>query len=218
MALICTRLCSALASGAVLAPERYDPRRSLRGGGLPLGEVARLERALVRPGAPGPFLILDTTHAREGRVDAPPPPADALQSAKRIVTPGDVIVSRLRPYLRQVAFLDEQIPGARGARLVASSEFYVLRPRDGASLAFLVPFLLSTRVQRALAAAQEGGHHPRFREEVLAALPVPPALLEGRERLSALVEASIRNFRTGEGAMGEALAAAERAVAGREAP
>ena len=215
MALITVRRRSELVEPAVLAPERYDPRRGLAGGpGLRLGELVALPRELARPGHPGPFLVLDTGDAREGLAVARGEAVPAVASHKRVVTPGDVIISRLRPYLRQVAFLDDAVLGARRGRLVASSEFYVLRPRDGRSIAFLVPFLLSAGVQGALAAAQEGGHHPRFREETLAGLPVPPSLLEARDELSALVERGIQEFRTAEARLAEASARAEAALGG----
>lgn len=210
MALITTRRRSELALTAVLAPERYDPRRAVVAeAGSPLGGLASLRRELVRPGKPGPFLVLDTSDAQEGIVVARSSTIDALLSAKRIVAPGDVIISRLRPYLRQVAYLDEGIPGAPGARLVASSEFLVLSPRDGLSIAFLVPFLLSRSTQAILAASQEGGHHPRFRSETLLALPVPAALVAERATLSAQVLQSVQNFRASEALMREASARVE---------
>ena len=79
--------------------------------------------------------------------------------------------------------------------LVCSSEFYVLDSNDDMSIAFLVPFLLSERVQTVLAASQEGGHHPRFNEQTLKSLPVPTLLLERRKEMSARVEAAINQAR-----------------------
>lgn len=49
---------------------------------------------------------------------------------------GDVIISRLRPYLRQVAYVDED----RKEILGASTEFFVIRARNNESIAYLVPF------------------------------------------------------------------------------
>jgi hypothetical protein len=46
----------------------------------------------------------------------------------------------------------------------------------------LVPFLLSERVQAALAAGQEGGHHPRFCQELLLSLPVPDGVVRQASR------------------------------------
>ncbi len=184
-----------------LAPERHDPRRSL-GEGVRLGDLAALATDTVRPGAPGRFLVLDTRHAVEGcvQIRKPPMSGDELGSTKRLVRPGDLLVSRLRPYLRQVAWVDpEVVPD--GATLACSTEFYVLRPRGGDSLAFLVPLLLGDAVQAALAAAQEGGHHPRVPRDALLELRVPHAALASRAEGSRAVLAAIDAIRNGLGAM-----------------
>jgi hypothetical protein len=124
----------------------------------------------------------------------------SLGSAKRRVRAGDVVISRLRPYLRQVALIDEALfqlcPG--GNAVVTSTEFFVLRGRAGFDAAGLVPFLLSAPVQAALAAGQEGGHHPRFCKELLQSLPVPERVArhlreteEQIRRLAAAVRSSL---------------------------
>jgi hypothetical protein len=104
---------------------------------------------------------------------------EKMGSAKRRVQAGDVIVSRLRPYLRQVALIDEALfqlaPG--GNAVVTSTEFFVIRGRPGFAAAGLIPFLLSEPVQAALAAGQEGGHHPRFGKDLLLSLPVPEGVV-----------------------------------------
>jgi hypothetical protein len=155
----------------VLAPEHFDPRRRV-------AVVARrclcdtvdivTENVSARScNLPGQVLILDTTHAYEGFVvfrHDPVLPAN-MGSAKRRVQAGDVIISRLRPYLRQVALVDEALFALclGGNAVLASTEFFVLRGRAGFDAAGLVPFLLSGRVQAALAAAKE----------LLLSLPVP---------------------------------------------
>lgn len=211
-----------LGDGCVLAPERFDPRshvRSTEHSDARLDALVQICSDSVRPAGTGHTtneahgtsgahaLVLDTTHAYEGFVIArhgPQPLAD-LGSSKRVLQPGDVIVSRLRPYLRQVALIDEGLFHLRagGNHVVASSEFFVLRKRsavdraDGATAmrpmapvdpAGLIPFLLSPSVQQALAAGQEGGHHPRFRRDLLAGLPVPDGVL----RQAAVVASRLR--------------------------
>lgn len=170
MGLFATRTVRELGESLVLAPERFDPRRSPGAGaqGRRLDELVELraDHRTARAFRPDePVLVLDTSHAFEGVVllRHQPIEARALGSAKRQLRPGDVIVSRLRPYLRQVAFVDEGLfalaPG--GNAVCGSSEFFVLRDRDGFPAAALLPFLLAATVQAALAAGQEGGHHPR---------------------------------------------------------
>jgi len=198
-----------LDAGLILAPERYDPRRSSPScPGVPIGELAQIIGDTVAPALSGgnmPALILDTGDAQEGVIRATKryqTLAD-IGSAKKRVQPGDVIISRLRPYLRQVAFVDAAIftHSGKPAEVVCSTEFYVLRARDEHSFAFVVPFLLSAPVQKQLAAAQEGGHHPRFNHNALRAIVVPASLLELRNPVSAEVERAVTMFRQSEQAL-----------------
>lgn len=219
MALSVVRKRSELGDACVLAPERYDPRRAVAAtaSSPTLAEIAGVVRGTVHAGAKlGSCLVLDTSDAREGIVISRHPAEDGskLGSAKKTVQPGDVIISRLRPYLRQVAFVDRRVPHAARASIVCSTEFYVLRSRDaGRSIAFLVPFLLCDRVQEVLAAAQEGGHHPRFSEFTLTTLAVPASLLETRDAVSRTVESVVRAYRDGEAKLREATMAANDAIA-----
>lgn len=184
-----------LADGLILSPERYDPRRTAHTTGARLSTVARLSIQSIRPSAvQGRWRILDTRHATAGFIRCERPPVSALGSTKKVLTPGAVIISRLRPYLRQIGLVDAGlIPD--GVGLCCSTEFYVLRTTSAQSIAFLVPFLLSAPVQAALAAGQEGGHHPRFPAELLLGLRIPDTRLQRRAADSAAVEAAITQMR-----------------------
>ena len=194
---------SRLDDGNVLAPERYDPRRQyVDQGSTRLSDVVNLLREQTgaeTADATHQFLVLATGDARDGIIRPTTPPCDgsAIGSTKMRIRPGQVIISRLRPYLRQVAWIDAGLleSTAGHIELVCSSEFYVLDSKDGSSIAFLVPFLLSHRVQSVLAASQEGGHHPRFNERTLNSLPIPTLLLEQRAALSARVERAVSRAR-----------------------
>ena len=188
----------------VLAAERYDPRRSSlssSSGGARLSDVAEVLRKTVNPksdGAVSRCLVLDTSDAQEGVVVCRKA-AMALKdvgSTKKLLEKRCVIISRLRPYLRQVAFVDGEIPGwDTDIGMLCSTEFFVLRTVDDCSIGFLVPFLLSRPVQKVLAASQEGGHHPRFDQSTLLDLPIPSALLTKRKDISAGVEQAVATFR-----------------------
>lgn len=194
-----------LGEALVLAPERFDPRRTVAASivaGRRLGDLVEIAGENVHAaafGAGARVLVLDTTHAWDGFVLARHAPVAPTQlgSAKRALAPGDVIVSRLRPYLRQVAFVDDALfaraPG--GNAVVASTEFYVLRGRGGFDAAALVPYLLGDTVQAALAAGQEGGHHPRFDRALLADLPVPKSLAARAAAIAAEVRAQAAALR-----------------------
>ena len=180
-----------------LAPERYGVADGAAG--LPLEGIASFCTRTVPPG-PGSFVVLDTTHAADGFIATRPlGVAPHVRSAKRQVLPGDVIVSRLRPYLRQIAYVDDAL-AARfpGSILCCSTEFYVLRARDARSIAFLVPFLLTDDAQTVLSRAQEGGHHPRVPRPVLAKLAVADVVVTGRDAVSERFLASVRALREAE--------------------
>ncbi len=205
-----------LDDGWILAPERYDPRRRrAENVGPCVGDFVHVRRDTVTAKADPErkFLVFDTGDAKDGiiAVSKPPVAGSQIRSAKKRIRPRQVIVSRLRPYLRQVAWVDPGLladpaplagegDGAASetgpaVELTCSTEFFVLESIDGASIAFLVPFLLSTPVQAVLSAAQEGGHHPRFNERTLTTLPIPVSLAEQAQELSVRVEQVVMQAR-----------------------
>jgi len=205
MALCSVKERSELGQSLVLAPERYDPRREALSNetvGPALGTVVRVNRKTISPKSKeilkDKFVVLDTSDANEGVLVGKKLPVSQSEigSTKKIVPPGSIIISRLRPYLRQVGYVDEGIEGLGDkVAILCSTEFFVLTPRDERSLAFLVPLLLSKQVQEVLAASQEGGHHPRFNEDTLLGLPVSRHWLDQRDGVSKQVEKSIAGSR-----------------------
>jgi hypothetical protein len=202
-----------LDEGYVLAPERYDPQRRPAGpeDGTRLSEVVELvnEQLNAKTAHPdGQYLVLDTSDARRGIVSTSKSPVCGpdIGSNKKRLQPGDVIISRLRPYLRQVAYIDANL-ARESIDVLCSTEFFVLRSRDESSVAFLVPFLLSDPVQLRLAAAQEGGHHPRFNAATLSHLRVPRAVMKRRHELSEAVGEAIQSVRGAEITLADAIRA-----------
>lgn len=197
-----------LSDAFILAPERYNPRREVlsslsAASGKRLIDVVHLVRNVVNENTSGlnRCLVMDTSHAQEGRVISPKRivHGSELGSAKKALSANDVIISRLRPYLRQVAFVDKGIRGwEEGVHLLCSTEFFVMRSADGLPISFLVPYLLSHPVQQALANSQEGGHHPRFTENALLSLSVPAGLLERRKEISDAIERQASFYRQSE--------------------
>lgn len=181
-----------LDSGLVLAPERYDPRRDTLEPGVPLSEFvvsSRKSADLSVRSQERNVLLIDTSDADRGFLNPHKSLCllSDLVSTKKIVPPGSIMISRLRPYLKQIAYVSKNSPSS-DQQIVCSTEFYVLESRDGVSIAFLVPWLLSESVQSALAAGQEGGHHPRFHENFLLSLRVPHSILLNRIEISEAVE------------------------------
>ena len=207
-----------LDEGWILAPERYDPRRRrAKDIGPCLGDFVHVRRDHVNAKTADArrFLVFDTGDAQHGIVSVNKSPCAGtdIRSMKKRIYPHQVIISRLRPYLRQVAWVDpgllaEQEPDVD---LLCSTEFFVLESvADNASIAFLVPFLLSDPIQTILAAAQEGGHHPRFNERTLTTLRIPASLVENAGELSARFEQGVAQAREAYRALRESVAMAAR--------
>ncbi len=197
MAAFVLRTLGELGEAVTLAPERA--RAAAMGAhGVMLGELCRERTERTSAHQARGAVVLDTTHACDGWLDvaAAMRAGEPARSAKKRVRPGDLLVSRLRPYLRQVAFAHPAAFAALGARpLVCSPEFFVLSPRGsdpGSDLAYLVPFLLGPEAQAVLAAGQEGGHHPRVPRDTLFALRVPRIWVEARVRTGARVRKALR--------------------------
>jgi hypothetical protein len=198
MASIALRTLEETGPSIVLAPERWHAEElETRAEGVALRELVLERREIVRARDTANALIIDTTHAKDGVLDlvaAERASRGPAASPKKRVREGDLLVSRLRPYLRQIALAHTASLESTGGQLVVcSTEFYVLRPRrPGDDISFLLPFLLGDHVQRILCAGQEGGHHPRVPRETLMSLRVPQALLDNRERVGASISGSLR--------------------------
>lgn len=214
MAFISIRCSGQLGESFILAPERYDPRRAVEANddSIRLKEIVRVRRNTVRELPTGKdAIVLDTCDAREGVITARKNRTNSIGSTKKSLSPGNVIISRLRPYLRQVAYIDSSMLNYTGT-LLCSTEFFILESLNSDSIAFLVPFLLTEKVQAILAASQEGGHHPRFNESVLLNLPVPNEIIVARKKSSRIVEHAIKKFRASEAEMLSEIDAANNAV------
>lgn len=166
-----------------LSPEYWlaNETASQLTGGTPLNEIVQsVAQTQVPPD--GARFVLDTGNAREGLLDITilGNPVSGRTSAKKVARDGDVIISRLRPYLRQVTFIPAGTCELLGVEQIhCSTEFYVLRPRHkGRNIAGLVAWLLSEPIQEMLTAAATGGHHPRISVDLLLNSPVEDRYLE----------------------------------------
>lgn len=150
-------------------------------GGPPLKDYVYSVAATQVPPENARF-VLDTGNAREGLLDVTilGDPVTGRTSSKKIAKDGDVIVSRLRPYLRQVALIPHGTCDLLGVeKLYCSTEFFVLRPiRDDLDLAGIVAWLLSDPIQEMISAAATGGHHPRISVDLILNAPVDDRFLD----------------------------------------
>lgn len=113
--------------------------------------------------------------------------AGEIGSIKKTFQDGDVAISRLRAYLKEVAVVrtGDDIPS------VGSSEFIVLRPKEGQadiSPETLMVFLRATPAQTILKWCQDGSQHPRFSERDLLSIPVPDAVAGVSDQITTIVQ------------------------------
>lgn len=159
----------------------------------PIGKQFRPVRQLWQPDRAKPgdrVRNYDLTDALSPFLDdtLEPTTADQIGSTKKALAPGDIVISRLRSYLKEIAVV---LPGG-DTPLVGSSEFIVLRPnRKALSVEALLVYLRSPLIQTILKWCQDGSNHPRFDEKELLAIPIPEKVTAIEKELSAKVKAAI---------------------------
>lgn len=159
--------------------------------GSTLGDVFNSVREMVDPSKKtslGLVRNFDVTHALEPVLDDEQELVDFADvgSVKKRMRCGDVVISRLRAYLREIAVVNcsDAFPA------VGSSEFIVLRSKRldcPIAPATLMIFLRSQPVQTILKWCQDGSQHPRFSEAELLAIPLPDAVADASTTIEALV-------------------------------
>jgi type I restriction enzyme S subunit len=134
----------------------------------------------------------DLTEALEPVLDdrVPPMLAGEVGSIKKYFETNDVVISRLRSYLKEIALVrtSDTTPS------VGSSEFIVLRSRvqnNALTPEALLIYLRSLPVQTVLKWSQDGSQHPRFNEADLLAIPVPIVILKMSHDLRHLVNRAL---------------------------
>lgn len=181
----------------ILTPERYNPRRRMsidNEDTILMSEIVEIVNDIItKKQAQGKSIIqINTSDAMGGYLNINSEVNDSINSNKKILRKGDVIISRLRPYLRQVAYVDED----RKEILGASTEFFVIRARNNESIAYLVPFLLSQPAQLVFENSVEGSQHPRFKEDDVLNLKIPKNIYDERVNISKRVIEAIESYRS----------------------
>ena len=189
--------------------------------GSSLGESADSIREMFVPDStPATMRIrnYDVTDALVPLLDAEKEPSTAAEigSVKKTFHDGDVAISRLRAYLKEIAVVrvSDDIPS------VGSSEFIVLRLKKGQcdiSPETLMVFLRSTPVQTVLKWCQDGSQHPRFSEHDLMSIPVPDTVARISQQITAVVKESFVARRQARQLLESAKRAVEIAIENGEA-
>lgn len=144
-----------------------------------IGDNFNLIRKIETPKSDDNVLVVELEDIFENRINN----VKSLRgwevgSSKKTIKKGDVIISRLRSYLKQVAV------NYNYEKLFGSTEFIVLREKTNSKVnkETLFAFLLSNEVQNILKWSQEGSNHPRFSQSLLSKIriPTPPKKLQKR--------------------------------------
>lgn len=123
--------------------------------------------------------------------DIDPMSISELGSTKKRFRSGDVVVSRLRSYLKEIALVEASSPAC-----VGSTEFIVLRPHPLSNLSpeLLLVYLRSEPVQKIVRWCQDGSQHPRFKEQELLSIKLPDRLFVVQDAVKAKVREAIQSF------------------------
>lgn len=189
---------SGLGKDFSLSPEHWLSTRHLENleSGVSLLSIVSIEKRGMTKTSEN-VLVLDTGHAENGALSLNLQGFSGKErtSQKKHVPAGSVIISRLRPYLRQVAYIPTCINSLlKVDAILCSTEFYVLVAKDSSeSIAYLVPWLLSTTIQDVFYQATTGGHHPRFDENMLTRLSIPKIVYSQRVEVSKMIELNVEN-------------------------
>lgn len=159
-----------------------------------VGDLFNSVRELWQPdddSGPDAVRNYDLTEALSPFLDGLKEPSDrtTIASTKKAIRAGDLVVSRLRSYLKEIAL----VQSGGDVPMVASTEYIVLRPKHpgGFPVEALMIFLRSALPQVVFKWSQDGSNHPRFDEKELLRLPLPRVLIQHANDYVAAVRAVI---------------------------
>lgn len=185
-----------------------------------VGDLFNSVRELWQPDDDsGPDVVrnYDLTDALSPFLDGSKEPSDraAIASTKKTIRAGDLVVSRLRSYLKEIAL----VQSGGNVPMVASTEYIVLRPKksDGLPVEALMIFLRSALPQTVFKWSQDGSNHPRFDEKELLRLPVPRVLIQQAKKHVAAVRSVISKRERATKLLDAAKRAVETAIEDSEA-
>ncbi len=102
------------------------------------------------------------------------PVTKAPSRASRKLHSGDTIFSMVRPYLKNIAYIDETVSDA-----IASTGFYICTPRENVNSRYNYYMMISPYVVDGLNAFMKGDNSPSIRKDDIEGFPYPiPPLLE----------------------------------------
>ena len=136
-----------------------------------------------------PFVYIDVSSidSESGTVSTPEVvlPEDAPSRARKIVRPGSVIYSTVRPYLLNVAIIDRQFD----MEPIASTAFVVIQPMASISSKYVFYYLRSPTFIKYVESVQTGTTYPAINDAQFYSSPFPlPPLAEQHRIVDKLEE------------------------------
>ncbi len=151
-------------------PEKIAVEKKLSKNNLSIGDNFHPIKKNVKPGGNVDIQLVDLDNIRNNRIYSPRTLKGwELGSSKKEILKNDLIISKLRSYLKQITINYDV------EKIVGSSELLVLREKKTSKINVetLLSFLLTKDVQNILKWSQEGSNHPRFPLSVLLAIKIP---------------------------------------------
>lgn len=193
-------------------PAKTDALANLRAlSDCTVGDLFNSVRELWQPdddSGPDAVRNYDLNDALSPFLDGSKEPSDrsTIASTKKTIRAGDLVVSRLRSYLKEIAL----VQSGGDVPMVASTEYIVLRQKHSGQLPAeaLMIFLRSELPQVVFKWSQDGSNHPRFDEKELLRLPLPRVLIQEANEYVAAVRSVISKRESAT----QLLAAAKRAI------
>ena len=111
------------------------------------------------------------------------PTSEAPSRANRGVHEGDTLFSMVRPYLRNIAYVDASLSDA-----IASTGFYICSPLDGCNSRYIFHMMTSCYVVDGLNKFMKGDNSPSVRKGDIENFPFPLPPLDVQERIVTRIE------------------------------
>lgn len=190
----------------VLIPKEKQPYSVPENWCWTYGESLFLPMETKKPeGTTFRYIDIDSIDNKLQVVSAPKflPVNQAPSRASRALHTGDTVFSMVRPYLKNIAFIDESLSDC-----IASTGFYVCQPISMVNRKFIYYMMISPYVVDGLNSFMKGDNSPSIRKDSLQkfAYPLPPCfeqqrivdrieslfnkLNEAKERAQAVVDSS----------------------------
>jgi len=154
-----------------------------------LGAVMRPMKTKKPQGEYFRYIDIDSVDNSTQKIDLPKklPTRNAPSRASREIQEGDILFSMVRPYLKNIAYIDESLSDC-----IASTGFYVCKPSDEVHPLFLFRFLTSDKIIMDINSHMKGHNSPSVRKEdienTLINLPTLPEQQEIVRILDSLFE------------------------------